>query len=91
MCSSDLTELVDESDEKAWQKLLKRLGKDLQVPFHSDRIYIEGLVRAVSLSEIVIIKKNEGRFWTRSMAREDAEATLLKAINLDPNKQKALS
>jgi len=80
----------EESDDRAWLGLLKKLGRDLQIPFHSERIYIDGLVRVVTPTEIIIIKRNEGRFWTRSMAREDAEATLLKAMNLDSDKSKGL-
>ena len=75
----------NEPDEQAWKALLGQLEKDLRVPFHSNGIYIDGLVRAVSSTQIVIIKRNEGRFWTRSAAREDAEATLLKATQLDGN------
>jgi hypothetical protein len=71
------------SDEQAWENLLEQLAKGLRVPFHSDRVYVDGLVRAVSPSQIIIIKRNEGRFWTRSAAREDAEATLLEAMHLD--------
>jgi hypothetical protein len=38
-------------------------------------------VRAVSDEQIIIVKRNENRLWTRSMAREDAEATLVQAMN----------
>ncbi len=72
-----------ESDEKAWQDLLNQLAESLRTPFGSDRIYVDGLARVVSPTQIVIIKRNEGRFWTRSAAREDAEATLLKAMHLE--------
>ena len=74
---------VTHSDEDEWRNLLRRLAEDVRVPFHSDRIYVDGIVRVVSPTQIVIIKRNEGRFWTRSAAREDAEATLLKAMHLD--------
>ncbi|GAJ20576.1 unnamed protein product [marine sediment metagenome] len=47
----------------------------------SSRIYIEGLERSVTEEEILIIKRNENRLWTKSMAREDAEAMLVKAMN----------
>ncbi len=72
-----------ESDKQAWKDLLTRLADDLRMPFHSVHIYVDGLVRFVSPTEIVIIKRNAGRLWTRSAARVDAEATLLKAILLD--------
>jgi hypothetical protein len=40
------------------------------------------MIRAVTDTEIIIIKQNENRLWTKSMAREDAEVTLLQAIDL---------
>lgn len=71
------------SDEQAWKDLLRQLAEDLRTPFHSGSIYVDALVRSVSPTQIVIIKRNTGRLWTRSAAREDAEATLLKAMLLD--------
>lgn len=32
---------------------------------------------------IVIIKKNERRLWTRSSARDDAEATIVRALYMN--------
>jgi len=74
---------VTHSDEDEWRNLLRGLAEDVRVPFHSDHIYVDGIVRVVSPTQIIIIKRNEGRLWTRSAAREDAEATLLKAMYLD--------
>ena len=48
----------------------------------SRRIFIDGVVRIVSETEIIVIKRNERRFWTASMAREDAEATVKQAMEL---------
>jgi hypothetical protein len=45
------------------------------------------MIRVVSDTQIIIIKRNEMRLWTRSMAREDAEATLLQAIHLQETTQ----
>jgi len=78
----DLLPQVNLSDEEEWQKLLNKLGNDLLMPFDSRKIYIDGMVRVVTDTDIFIIKRNERRFWTRSMAREDAEAMLLQAMNL---------
>lgn len=72
---------VKESDMAQWNKVLKKLDNTLLTPI-SKRIYIDGVVRAVFDTDIMIIKRNERRLWTRSMAREDAEATLLQAIHL---------
>src|SRR5262249_44497204 len=79
---------VSESNEQQWLEVLKKLEKDLLVPYHSEQVYIDGMVRAVTDTDIIIIKRNERRLWTRSMAREDAEATMLQAIHLQEVKQK---
>ena len=72
----------NETNEQAWQQLLGKLAAATPTPWHASRIYIDGLVRIVTDTECVIVKRNERRLWTRSMAREDAEATLLRACLL---------
>ena len=79
----------DESDEQAWQQLLANLAKHATTPWHASRIYIDGLVRIVTDTDCVIVKRNERRLWTRSMGREDAEATLLQACLLQRDAQGA--
>ena len=64
-----------------WDRILQQCSAALHT-LVSRSIYIDGMVRAVSDTDIIIIKRDEQRLWTRSMAREDAEATLLQAINL---------
>jgi type I restriction-modification system DNA methylase subunit len=64
-----------------WNEILLSLGENMMVPFGSKSIYLDGMVRGVTNEQIIIIKRNENRFWTRSMAREDAEATLVQAMN----------
>jgi hypothetical protein len=70
------------SDMDRWREVLSCLDESLSIPFGSRRVYIDGLVRAVSDTDIMIIKRDERRLWTRTAAREDAEATLLQAIHL---------
>jgi hypothetical protein len=74
--------LPDPSDtaELAWKHVLERLGRASMQPFDAKRIYIDGITRIVTPTDIAIIKRNELRFWTRSAAREDAEATMLHAL-----------
>lgn len=72
---------IETADEKEWAIALKRC-RDVLGQKVSHRIYIDSMVRVVSETEIYIIKRDERRLWTRSMAREDAEATLLQAIYL---------
>tara|TARA_B100001964_G_C14250760_1_gene609838 strand:- start:741 stop:3989 length:3249 start_codon:yes stop_codon:yes gene_type:complete len=69
-------------ERETWINILHRLDKALLKPM-SSRVYIDGLVRAVTEDEVMIIKRNEKRFFTKSMAREDAEATLMQAMNRD--------
>jgi hypothetical protein len=81
-----LSSFSSTDDEQAWYKLLKRLDTTLDHPV-SSRIYIEGMVRAVTDKDIFIIKRNERKLWTRSLAREDAEATLLQAMIIQETRQ----
>lgn len=69
------------SDEEEWNDILERCAKALRQPI-SQRIYIDGIVRAVTDTNIIIIKREERRLWTCSAAREDVEATLLQAMYL---------
>jgi hypothetical protein len=71
----------ENDDETEWHELLQRLDDVLLEPV-SSRIYIDGMVRAVTDTDVFIIKRNERRLWTRSLAREDAEATLLGAMSI---------
>jgi len=75
---NDLPLLQD--DEALWVDL-KRIAKSSRWQINP-RIYIDGLVRLATDDEIIIIKRNERRLWTRSQAREDAEATFLQAMRL---------
>lgn len=70
---------ADDQDE--WIDILKQCNETLKKPV-SKRVYIDGIVRAVSDTNIIIIKRDERRLWTRSLAREDAEATILQAMYL---------
>jgi len=70
-----------EDDANAWSKLLKGLGKDSLVPANNSRIFIDTFFRHVSDREVLFIKRNERRFWTRTAAREDAESALTHLMN----------
>jgi type I restriction-modification system DNA methylase subunit len=73
-----LPESLPEEDNE-WEHILAKCGQTLLRPV-SRRIYVDGIVRAVTDTEIIIIKRDERRLWTRSIAREDAEATILQAM-----------
>ena len=72
---------VGETDQERWRSAMERLGRAWDRPLLSS-IRAAGTLRAVSDRSIVIAKRNEARLWTASAAREDAEATILQAINL---------
>lgn len=79
--SKPLEDSPDTHDD-AWERVLAQLSESLIGPIGCKRIYIDGMVRVVTDTDIIIIKRNEQRLWTASMAREDAEATLLQAMHL---------
>lgn len=67
---------------KAWQDILSQLAEDNRYPI-GRRIYIDGMMKLVSSRQIIIIKRSEVQLWTRRAARDDADATLLRALKKD--------
>ena len=75
--------LVPSDPNNNWTKVLAILDKSSFQTAGSRQIYTDSFVRLVNEEdEILLIKRNEVRFWTRSAAREDAEATQLQAMRL---------
>ncbi|MBC8551883.1 MAG: N-6 DNA methylase [Candidatus Brocadiales bacterium] len=66
--------------EKSWDHILEEIGKALPKSIGTSQIVLDGVVHAISDDAIIIIKRNEKRFWTRSLAREDATSTLCKRM-----------
>ena len=69
----------EESD--TWSAALGRLGVSLREQ-RARTLLAHGIVRAVSDTAIVVVKRDEQRMWTASAAREDAEATTAQAMAL---------
>ena len=65
---------------KSWEHILEQIGKALPKPMGTSQIVLDSVVHAISDDAIIIIKRNEKRFWTRSLAREDADSTLCKRM-----------
>ena len=76
------------SKNNSWGYILEQLGNTLPQPMGTSQILLDGLVHVVSKNGIIIIKRNGKRFWTRSLAREDADATICKAMQLHLNREK---
>ena len=66
--------------QDSWQYILEQIGEALPQPMGTSQILLDGLVHIVTDRGIIIIKRNERRFWTRSLAREDADAALCKRM-----------
>jgi len=78
---------VRDSSPQSWQDVLTRINNRALVPIGTRKaIYTDTFVRAVSEHEILIVKRNETRHWTRSKAREDADATINRAMQLADRK-----
>jgi hypothetical protein len=72
------------SDEQsAWKEVLETLAQHAHVPAGSSKIFTDTFFRVTTADrQILIVKRNERRFWTKTAAREDAEATSLQAMRL---------
>ncbi|MDR1322214.1 MAG: N-6 DNA methylase [Gracilibacteraceae bacterium] len=60
----------------AWSTVIDRISNAAQPFLSSSQIVTDGVFHVVSNEAIIIIKRNEKRFWTSSLAREDADITL---------------
>jgi hypothetical protein len=69
------------NSELAWAALLQRCERVLQQPI-SGQIYMDQIVRVVTPTSIIVIKRNEQRLWSSTTAREDADASLVQAMQL---------
>ncbi len=74
--------------EDSWSDYLQKIGDSLPREMGTSQILLEGIVQVVTDTSIIIIKRNQKRFWTRSLAREDAESTLsIRMFNTMPVKE----
>jgi hypothetical protein len=68
-------------DAQAWRTVLTKLDQSSLTHTNSSRIFTDSFFRYVSENEILFVKRNERRFWTRTAAREDAESALTYLMN----------
>lgn len=71
-----------------WHKVLAKLEQSSQVPAGDSRVFIDTFFRHVGDQELLFVKRNEQRFWSRTAAREDVVSTLTYLMNQE---DKALS
>jgi hypothetical protein len=74
---------TNEDEGRLWRAVLGKLGQMSRTQVHSARIFVDSFFRYVSETEILFVKRNERRFWTRTAAREDAESALTYLMNSD--------
>ena len=73
--------ISDESE--SWMAALHRIGLSWGT-LQTNSILRYGMVRAVTDTGIVIIKRDEQRLWTARTAWQDADATIAQAMSLEP-------
>ena len=71
-----------DSEEDAWHSALAKIQQNALQAKGTQRVFIDGMIRVVTETDIVIIKRNERRLWTASTARDDAEASMLLTMQL---------
>jgi len=71
---------------KSWQSILSQINEKLTMPFGTSKVLLEGIVQVITDKSIIIIKRNEKRFWTKSLAYEDAESIMTKRILISNTK-----
>lgn len=75
--------------DDSWAHVLEQIGASLPKSMGTSVIILDSIVQFISNDGITIIKRNEKRFWTRTLAREDADATILKRmVDTMPRKEK---
>ena len=82
------TPLPHDGDKEEWRNVLAKLEQASQVPAGGSRVFVDTFFRHVGDQELLFVKRNEQRFWSRTAAREDAESTLTYLMNQE---DKALS
>ncbi len=77
------TDGTNRSDEgEQWSATLRRLGVQWEAP-ESQGILRYGMVRAVSETAIIVVKRNERHLWTATAARQDADATTAQVMTME--------
>jgi hypothetical protein len=70
-----------DTDTEGWANVLEKLEKDTRIPAGGSAIFIDTFFRVIGEREMLFVKRNEARFWTRTAAKEDAEAALVQLIH----------
>ncbi|GMO40005.1 MAG: N-6 DNA methylase [Termitinemataceae bacterium] len=66
--------------DKLWTHVLDEIENYIHHPLGISQILLDGFIQIITNDSIIVIKRNQKRFWTRSIAYEDAEATITKRM-----------
>ena len=75
------TPLSNDSEKEGWRSVLAKLEQVSRVPAGGSRIFVDTFFRYVGDQELLFVKRNEQRFWSRTAAREDVGSTLAYLMN----------
>lgn len=70
----------DDAKEE-WRNVLAKLEGSSRIPVGGSRLFVDTFFRHVGDQELLFVKRNEQRFWSRTAAREDVESTLAYLMN----------
>jgi hypothetical protein len=71
------------TESPTWSAILADLHEHSLLPSGGSLIFIDTFFRYIGDREILFIKRNERRFWTRTAAREDAESALTHVMSTE--------
>lgn len=77
--------LPKDGDKEEWHNVLAKLEGSSRIPVGGSRLFVDTFFRHVGDQELLFVKRNEQRFWSRTAAREDAESTLTYLMNQEDN------
>ena len=75
--------LLNDRENDGWREVLAKLEQGSRLPSGGSRIFVDTFFRHVGAREILFVKRNEQRFWSRTAAREDMGSTLVYLMNQD--------
>ena len=73
--------LPNGGEQEEWRNVLVKLDQASLVPAGGPRIFIDTFFRYVGDQELLFVKRNQQRFWSRSAPREDVASTLAYLMN----------
>ena len=73
--------LPNDGDKEEWRSVIAKLEQASRVPAGGSRIFVDTFFRHVGDQELLFVKRNEQRFWSRTAAREDVGSTLAYLMN----------